>query len=91
MHCAEAYLRLGKVSATEMATLLTVLEHILGVMLTVSVGGPDVAHFINVRTGIATSFFRACLVNEIDLVPSKRRLRETANAVDPCSGSDEQA
>lgn len=76
-----------------MATLLTVQEHILGVLLTVSAGRPEVAHFIDVRTGIATSVSRACIVNAVDLVPSERRLRETTNAdaLDPFSGPDEQA
>jgi hypothetical protein len=70
-----------------MATLFTVLEHMFGVLFAVSARRPKVAHFINVCTGIcATAFFQArFLVNEIDLVPSKRRLRETTNAdaVDP--------
>lgn len=91
-HRAAANLRLGKITVTEMATLLTVLEHILGILLAVSAGSPEVAHFIDVGTGIATSFFGACLVNEIDLVPLKRRLSETTNAValDPCRGGPDE-
>jgi hypothetical protein len=65
-----------------MATLLTVLQHILGVLFAVSTRRPKVAHFVNVCTGIvAAAFIQArILVNEIDHVPFKRRLSETTNA-----------